>query len=172
MMRTPIYRDRSGSAAAEMALVLPLLLVIMTGSIELGSYFLREHTLVKAVRDGAAYAARRNMSAYDCVSGTPSISQSVKDDTKTLVRTGQLSGGSDQLPNWTSQNASFSMTVSCVTAANSVPMTGLYSGSPTGKVPVVTVTAQLPYNPVVGNFGFHAAGYSLYSSEQVAVTGI
>ena len=56
--RICLARDSRGAAAAEMALVLPLLLVILFGSLELGNYFMNEHTLIKAVRDGARFAGR------------------------------------------------------------------------------------------------------------------
>ena len=49
-----LLRDKRGNAAVEMALVTPLLLLILFGSVELGNYFMDEHTLVKAVRDGRA----------------------------------------------------------------------------------------------------------------------
>ena len=45
--------DRSGTAAAELALVLPLLLTMMFSTFELGNYFLAEHVVQKAVRDAA-----------------------------------------------------------------------------------------------------------------------
>lgn len=162
---------RSGAAAAEMALVIPLLLMLMMGAVEVGNYFLAEHILVKGVRDGAAYAARQDVSSFDCASGTPTVSQTVKDNTKSLVRTGQLSGGSDRLPNWSANAAAFSMNLSCVTTANATAMTGIFTGSPSGKAPVLTITAQLPYRPVLQSFGFRGTGYNLYASQQAVVTG-
>ena len=54
-----LARDVHAAAAAELALVLPLLLIIMFGSFEIGNYFLNEHILVKAVRDGARVAGSR-----------------------------------------------------------------------------------------------------------------
>ena len=45
--------DTRANAAVEMALVAPLLLAILFGSVELGNYFMNEHELIKAVRDGA-----------------------------------------------------------------------------------------------------------------------
>ena len=59
-----LFRDRAGAAAAEMALVTPLLMIIMFGAMELGKYFLDEHVVAKAVRDGARYAARRSFTDY------------------------------------------------------------------------------------------------------------
>jgi hypothetical protein len=63
--------DCRGAAAAEMALVLPLLLIILFGSLELGNYFMNEHTLVKAVRDGARFAGRQTFTNYTSCSGSP-----------------------------------------------------------------------------------------------------
>src|SRR5690348_2572334 len=89
-----LWKDRTASAAAEMALVLPLLLLIMFGSAELGNYFMNEHGLIKALRDGARYAARQDFDNYpDCAT----VSQSVQDATKNVVMTGYLSGGTGLL---------------------------------------------------------------------------
>src|SRR5690349_1119608 len=66
-----LLRDRSANAAAEMALVTPLLLILMMGCAELGNYFWNEHTLVKAVRDGARFAARQSFNWYTGCTGSP-----------------------------------------------------------------------------------------------------
>src|SRR5262245_31034970 len=91
-----LARDRRGSAAAEMALVAPLLCAILIGSVEVGSYFYNEHILTKAVRDGARYAARQSFTLYTCT-GAPT--GSVVANTRALVRTSLLSGGTDRFPN-------------------------------------------------------------------------
>ena len=52
-----------------MALVLPLLLVLMFSFAEAGNYVMNEHGLVKAVRDGARFAARQDFSNYTGCSG-------------------------------------------------------------------------------------------------------
>ena len=47
--RNPIRNfasDSNGAAAAEMALVMPLLLIIMFGAMELGKFFLDQHVVV------------------------------------------------------------------------------------------------------------------------------
>ena len=69
MRGVSLLRSRRGSAAAEMALVSPLLAVLMIGSVELGNFFYNEHILMKAVRDGARYAARQNFSNYSACTG-------------------------------------------------------------------------------------------------------
>ena len=99
-----------------MALVLPLLLVLLFGSVELGNSFYSEHVLIKGVRDGARYAARQAFSNYTACSGSPGAT--IEDNTKTLVRTGQISGGSDILPNWTNAATTFSVTTPPATWAD------------------------------------------------------
>jgi Flp pilus assembly protein TadG len=171
--------DRSGSAAAEMALVLPLLLVIMMGSIELGNYFLDEHVLVKAVRDGARYAARQSFSNYSSCSASPSdVSQAVIDNTKLIVRKGTLSSAdNDLLPNWGDAGTTFSVQMTCTDTAGTTTMGGIYAGNAVvsgtpNEAPTVIVTASLPYKTVLSAFGFTGKGYSLNATQQASVTGI
>lgn len=168
-LRRTVLSDRSGAAAAEMALVVPLLLLLTMGAVELGNYFMSEHVLEKAVRDGAVYAARQPIDDYDCAGGT--VGGSVAADTKTLVRTGQLSGGGDRLPLWDDSDTSFTVTAACVTAASGTTLGGIYTANG-GQVPVVTVTASLPYRAVLSGFGFSAVGMSLNASQQAVVMGI
>lgn len=64
------FRDERGSPAAEMVLMLPLLLMLMFGGLEGGHFFWREHQVVKAAREGARFAGRQTMAGYDCVNRT------------------------------------------------------------------------------------------------------
>jgi Flp pilus assembly protein TadG len=157
-----------------MALVAPLLLVLMFGSVELGNYFMSEHILQKGVRDGAVYAARQNIVDYDCAAGGVAVGGTVEQDTKQLVRTGQLAGGTDRLPLWTDPTTEFNVTKACFTEAldaDSTLLGGIYTANG-GQVPVVTVTAKLPYRPVRAAFGFSGVGLRLSAEEQATVTGI
>jgi Flp pilus assembly protein TadG len=164
--------DVRASAAVEMALVIPMLLILMMGAFELGNYFLSEHILLKGVRDGAVYAARQDIGAnYDCTAGTPTVPAQVVSDTEQLVRTGQLTGGNDRLPNWASGTTAFTMTVDCLTAAGGTTLGGIYTSN-SGKVPVLTVTAQVPYRSLLGSLGFPTADLKLNATEQTVATGI
>jgi len=166
---TPLIGCRSGSAAVEMALVIPLLVILMFGSFELGSYFLDNHVVAKAVRDGARYAARRPFTNYAACAGVPG--GTVATDTRNLVRTGKLSGGAARLRGWTDP-ATISISISCDTAGvGGVPYTGIYNGMATGA-PVVTVSADVPYQSLFGGVGFSSVGLTLHAQSQAAVTGI
>jgi Flp pilus assembly protein TadG len=170
------YRDCNGTAAVEMALVLPLLLALMYGSVELGNYFMNQHSLVKAVRDGARFAARQNFSNYpDC----STVNTTVRDNTRNVVMYGYLSGTAKLTPNISASN--ITLTVSCASAAGGQNMLGIYrsrfgatcnGSSAGGCAQIVQVTAAVTYRPVLEAFGFTGRGYRLYASSQAAVAGI
>jgi Flp pilus assembly protein TadG len=167
-----LVRETSGVAAVEMALSLPILLVLICGSVELGNYFMDEHRLVKAVRDGARYAARQDLTYFTGCSGDPG--GTVKTDTQTVVKTGLLSGGNDMMPGLSS--ATIDVTVNCTTTAGGTSLSGFYanvknSGGTVVGAPIVTVTASVPYTPVVKTFGFNGWGLTLNASQQAAVIG-
>ncbi len=168
-----LLRDRRGAAAAEMALVIPLLLAIMIGSVELGHFMYNEHILAKAVRDGARYAARQGFANFDC-SGEPSAT--VRDNTRELVQTMLLSDGDDRMVNWAA--TSITVTEDCHTSATNIAnstenMSGIYDELALAGAPVVRVSAQVPYTPVIGApFGFSGIGLNLNASQESAVMGI
>ena len=167
-----------GAAAVEMALVAPLLLTIMFGSVELGNYFMDEHTLIKGVRDAARYAARQSFTNYTSCSGSPS--DPVPANTQLVAQKGTLdSSAGDLLPNWAS--ATFSVAVSCVSSTDGQDMLGIYrsrfggtcnGSTANGCAQVVTVSATLPYRSILGSYGFSGLGLNLNASSQAAVTGI
>lgn len=169
-----LVRDRRGTAAAEMALVTPLLLIIMAGSVELGNYFYNQHTLVKSVRDAARFAARQRMSNYTTCPGSPP--QAIIDDTKTVARKGYLdSTANDLLPNWAS--ATFSVTMTCKanltdSGGGTLAFGGIYADTASGA-PTVLISASLPYRPVIGAaFGFSGSNLTLNANQQAAVMGL
>lgn len=167
------FRDRRGAAAAEMALVSPLLAAILIGSVELGNFFYNEHILVKAVRDGARYAARQSFADYAACAGAPT--GTVVAETRALVRTSLLATGSDRLANI--DDANITLVTRCVTTAVGVDstetLTGIYDELALAGAPVVKVTATVPYTPVIGApLGFSGAGINLRASQEAAVMGI
>lgn len=165
--RSSLRNDRSGSAAAEMALVLPLLLLILFSSFELGNYFMNEHTLTKAVRDGARFAARQSFTNYNSCSGSPG--GNVVNDTRNVVMNGYLSGGTVITPNI--QADDITVTTSCATMAGGETMGGIYTGR-TGGAQIVTVDANVEYRPVISVFGFTGIGLDLNAASEAAVAGM
>ena len=154
------------AAAAEMALVLPLLLLIMFSSLELGNYFMNEHRLAEAVRNGARFAARQSFSNYTACSGAPG--GNVVSDTRNVVMNGYLSGGTVITPNV--QAADVNVSTSCLSIAGGQTMTGIYAGRP-GGAQKVTVAASVNYKPVISAFGFTGIGLKLNAKSEAAVAG-
>jgi Flp pilus assembly protein TadG len=157
-----LARDPAGAAAAEMALVVPLLLALMLGSFDLGNYFLSEHVVQKSVRDAARYAARLPLTDYPaCVplSATTTKIQQV-------ARTGRPDGtGGIRLSGWTN-NDTVSVTVDCTSGVN----TGIYTDFPNGA-PVFTVSAAVPYPSLFGVLGLGSPSLSLNATSQAAAFG-
>lgn len=164
-----LIKSRNGSAAVEMALVMPMLLTLMFGSFELGNYFLENHVVAKAVRDGARYAARRSFADYtSCAASDDVITK-----TRNLTRTGQITGGASRIYGWTDPET-ITISVSC----NGSYTGGIYNGitntvgsSITGA-PVITVTADVPYHSLFGSIGFSSSSLILRGRSQAAVMGI
>ncbi len=168
-MRTVISKASkadSGTAAAEMALVAPILIALMFGAFEMGNYFYSEHLVAKAVRDGARYASRKFAMNDNCGTPTPSVVT----DTQTITRTGKLVGGTERLAGWTNANT-ITVTLTCTTTGTYVG-SGIYTGL-AGGIRVVTVTATLPYMPLFGFVGLSlGSGLALSATSQVPVMGV
>ena len=162
-----MLRDRRGAAAVEMVMVTPLLLTIMFGATELGRFFWSEHQLIKAVRDASIYASRQQIDNFDC--GTSTVSSAVTTATSNIVKTGLVSGGTNRLPNWSNAGASIVLSVSCVTAAGGTTLSGIYTANH-GQVPVLTITATLPYNSIMNGFGLDRS-FTMVATQQAAVMG-
>ncbi|HEX7693109.1 MAG TPA: TadE/TadG family type IV pilus assembly protein [Sphingomonas sp.] len=157
--------DRRGSAAVEMALVTPMLLALVCGAADLGNYFLSQHAVLNGVRDGARYASR--MYATNCTAVTNDTG-TVATATKYLVRTNSVDGtGGPRLNGW-SDNATVTVSVACNTTATY--RGGIYTASTNG-VPVVTVSATVPYASLFKAFGLTTTTINLNATAQAAVVG-
>ena len=167
-----LSRCQSGVAAVEMALVAPLLLALLFGSVELGKYFLDQHVVVKAVRDGARFAARQQMSNYiDAEAGCVDIAdQPVAEQTRNFVRTGNVGGTGARLAYWTDP-ATVTVTSACSADAGGEDLGGIYGGEDSGGAAVVTVSVTLPYSSLFGFVPF-AERLDVRAEQQAIVTGI
>lgn len=108
-----LWADRSGAAAVELALVLPLLSLVAFGLADLGGYFWNAHIVAKAVHDGARYASRRAFGDYaGCAVSTAAL-QAIRD----VTRTGRPGGTAPLLRGWTDA-ATITVSVECAPPAN------------------------------------------------------
>lgn len=161
-----LLRNTRGAAAVEMALVAPLLVVIMFGSFELGNYFYDNHIVVKSVRDGARFASRQKFASYTCPT---TVSSAVIDSTRNVTRTGQTgAGGTPRLYNWTNEST-ITVSLSC-TENSTQTYSGIYVGH--ADVPVVRVSAVVPYGSLFSVIGFNSTALTIRAESEVPVMGI
>jgi Flp pilus assembly protein TadG len=162
-----VARNRSGSAAAELALSLPLLLVLLFGSFDVGYYFLSEHVVQKSVRDAARFGARLAMTNYP--SCTVPSGGTAEQQIQRVARFGNAAGtGNARLLGWTANNMT-TVTIACDNSS-SYGTGGIYADFPNGA-PVITVSATVPYPTLFGVLGLSAATLNLNSHSQAAVIG-
>jgi hypothetical protein len=176
-MLLELWRDDAAVAAAEMALIVPLLMILLFGSFEMGKYFLDGHVVAKAVRDGARYASRQGFSEYDCTSASGTVTADVEGRTRSIVRFGKPFVTDTDAPRLSYWGASrgggqptVELTVDCPDALGAEPKGGLYAGM--DRMPVVTVSAVVDYDSLFGLLDFAAAGITVRARSQSAVMGI
>lgn len=164
MIRERIFlRDTRGAAAAEMALMLPLLLILMFAGFEAGHYFYTEQKVIKAVREGARYGGRLPWSNFPCGGGTDAAAIS---QIRQVTRTGTIGGTNPRVPGMTLAN----ITVSHRCDA-SFTDDGIFKGT-TGGAPVVLVHAQASYNSLFEQLGVIDSSAIVQASAEAAVNGI
>ncbi|MBB3764691.1 Flp pilus assembly protein TadG [Sphingomicrobium lutaoense] len=168
-----LLRCDRGAAAAEMALVLPFLVLIVAAAAEVGYYFYEQNRLVESVRDAARYAGRQPFVEYAACAGAPSAA--IVNQTKLIAQKGTLDAtAADLLWGWGETGESFTVSMSCDTtvthAGNTETMGGIYGNNPSGA-PTVAVDASLPHRTVFGFIGI-PLNLTLNAQQEAAVMGI
>ncbi len=126
LRRYPSRARQTGTAALELAIALPVLLLLLVTSAEVGRLLCQYDTLTKTVRNGARYLASN---ALGGTTGVVAITPQVQTQTQNLVVTGNINGtGGPLLPNFVAGN----VTVTTVDSTH------------------VSVSAAYTYQPLLG----------------------
>lgn len=166
--RRSFWADQVGSSAAELVLVMPIMVALMFGATELGYYLYCEHQVVKGVRDGARYGSRQSFVDVNCGANgtTPTLSSVIRDNIKEVTRTGKISGGTVRIPGWA--NADVTVTVTC---PGTPITTGIYKGAT--NAPQINISASVTYPALLGDLGFiDFTGNLLNAKQQSGAMGI
>lgn len=170
----------SGSAGAEFALILPMLIVLLFGGAEAGHFVWSQHKLAEAVRDGARFASRLPVAGDNgvCDGASVNISTDQLDNIKLITRTGQLASTTAKpvVPGWTAAQVTVSVACDVGTMGN----LGIYAdlgdtdASGTNDAgPVVTVSASgVAYPALFNGLAIIGNGISLSAKSSAAVIGI
>ncbi|MDC8754810.1 TadE/TadG family type IV pilus assembly protein [Erythrobacter sp. sf7] len=154
-------RNSFGTAAAEFALTLPMMLALLFGAMEAGHFFWTQHKIVKSVRDGARFASRLDVTRL-CANDAALLTE-----IRNVTATGQLvTGGTPKVPGW--QPANVNVAVSC----GSFVDTGIYSDLGE-RGPLVTVSSgAVRYPSILGGLGYIDSSINLSARSSAAVVGI
>lgn len=166
-------RSESGAAASEMALMLPLLLLLMFGGFEAGHYFYTEHKVIKAVREGSRYAGRLGFdgAGYSCRNaGGPTNWVTAGEPALSDVRNVTVYGSTDttsgpRIKNWAATDVT--VEYRCQGAFTG----GIYTAQASGG-PVVRVSASANYPSLFGALGLIDSAASVNATAQSPVNGI
>ena len=123
-MRQPIDHARqAGTAALELAIALPVLLLLLVATAEVGRLLSQYDTLTKSVRDATRFLASN---ALGGTTGVVAITPQVRTQTQNLVVTGTISGsGGAILPGLAAAN----VTVTAVDTTH-VSVSAVYAYQP------------------------------------------
>lgn len=166
MTRRPFLADRAGAAAAEMALILPFVLVLLFSGLEAGNFIWTHHKLVQGVRDGARFASRIEV-ADVCRDGAVVLDADRLTVIKRITRTGQL--GDDtahpRVIGWGDDEVTVNF------ECNAFVDTGVYRELDE-RGPLVTVSANVAYPSLFGMFGVLGPQLRMTAQSSAAVIGL
>jgi Flp pilus assembly protein TadG len=125
-------RNEEGIAVTELAMVTPIFLLMFLSTIELGHMIYYSITVEKGLRSAVTYAGR--VETHDVTT---------IQNAKNIVMTGSPTGTDPYLVRgWEKPGASVIFEQTTFNAA--------ITGSPDLAAPVISITADVPYTPVVG----------------------
>lgn len=181
-----LIKDRNAAAAAEMALVVPMLLVVMVGSMELGNFFMDEHALEKQVRDGARFGARLEIADDFSCSADPSTvfaDATASTQIENVTKNGAASGAGN--PRWGAPYWSrtcdggaptVSVSIRCVQKTDidteDTGSSGIYTSLSGNTIPVISVEGAVKYRSVLATLGFDATDICMRAESEAAVQGL
>lgn len=123
-------RENGGSIAVEAAILIPLFLIVITGTVEVARAYQQANALEKGLRVGALFLAR----SEDPEDGAAQIGA------VNLVQTGRLDGGGEYLAaGWSKPGSSVAVSVRDYSLGNS------------DSTSVIRIEAALLYEPILPN---------------------
>ena len=144
-----LCRDHGGAAAVELVMVLPVLALLLFGTIDVGRVLADYQLAGQGIRDATRYLSRADPEdlGIDCVLGTIDENSPAARAAMNLAMTGTLDGsGGYVLGYWTNAAslAAAGISVSVLCEDNSgAAIRGLYAGA--AAVPSVRMSAAIPF---------------------------
>lgn len=153
--------NESGTAAVEMALILPIALALTFVTFDGAYYMLCEQRAIKGVRIAARYAARLDLSHFTCPGGAFNGPVS---EVQNVAVAGVPTGGTSTIPGWETRDVSVS--VSC-----SFGQGGIYEASG-GHAPLVRVSTRFEFPSQLEALGFSNGNTFIAAAAESPVIGL
>lgn len=169
-----LLSDPAGAAAAEMAMIAPLLIILMFGSMELGNYFLDVHAVSKQVSDGARFASRLPLASVGNCPSTVFEDTDANTKIANVTKTGSVDGtasGRFASNFWTACGGATSAVTVSMRCVDKSLYGGVYTGL-AGNIPVVKVSADIAYPSLFGAIGFDPSSLCVRAESEAAVIGL
>ncbi len=143
------WRARGGVASVEFILILPVLALMLFGTIEVGRLLFDFHAASKTVRDSTRYLTRIDAAALGlaCPATTVNNASAEVTNAKNLALRGTIDTSKPYLLGYWTDADSISVTVSCEDNSGDLYQ-GFYAGA--AYVPSITVSATVPIPLLVG----------------------
>jgi len=144
-------KNDEGQAVIELAVVMPLLVLLFLGAMEFGRLCYVGIEVTNAAQAGAAYGAQNHALASDVLG----------------IRTVAVSDGGNLShldPNWTTTGSDVTVQNLCASSYSATP--GTCTGAP--QIEYVQVNTQVKVNSLFGIYGF-ASTYTLHGQAIVRV---
>ncbi len=139
-----LWRSRQGTASVELVLILPLLTVMLFGTIEIGRLLFDYHAVSKTVRDATRYLTRIDAAAMGLTCAGVNAASTPVADARNIALRGTMDGTAPTLLSyWTDPN-DVQVSAICVdNSANPAPYQGFFEG--VQQIPRITVTATVSF---------------------------
>ena len=137
-------RGKRGNAGVEFALLLPLLMILLFGGIEIGRVLHDYHVVNEAVRDAARYLSRVPLTCGP--GGVGSVAGVYADRAIDLAMTGNVDGTASNLLGYWTDPSTVNVTVYCISNApvdGVRPFLGFFKLD--DYVPHVVLEANVPF---------------------------
>lgn len=169
--------SQRGTAAVELALILPVMLALIFTCMEGGYYVYTEHQVIKGVRDGARFAGRQSFTNISCTqSPSAALSTAIKNVT-VYGKVTPVTGVTPRVSTWTvpdtANQSNTTITVTCA-ASSAVSGSGSYTGiyKTLNGAPVVTISAKVKYPALFTAITGLPVTLFIGASDQAAVMGV
>lgn len=165
-----LMRDRSGSAAAETVMIMPLAVMMILAAMEGGFYLYTEHQVVNGVRAAARYAARLDMiDVWNCTGAAAETTYTgtARSAIANVARFGTIDAPSGSVSRpWTWADGDVEVRYACVATS------GIYTAHSNGFAPQIAVIGRPSYPSLFGTLGGFNTSLKLYARQQAAGAGV